>query len=395
MLRKIDQEKCTGCGACYKFCGLDVFRLDTNRVEMPPCQNGCPAGVDVRAYAYLLQQGKIRNAASVLMKTNPIPALTGRACRRFCEKKCGRSKVDEAVNINALEQFVGDWVLAHPSDATPVTRVGCIAVIGSGAAGLSAAFYLNQNGFPVTIFEAEKKPGGLFRTAYPKLDQGVLDAQIEFMKRLGIEFQCGARVGDGQDLNFEHLGEKGYKAFLLAVGSRKEKKKRETPPFSSVAAITSDCLITVSPTSCVTSTGNVFAAGDVIGGGRSIPHAIQSGREAAESIRRHMDGWDPLEARDERRPHLKKLPGMGIQVVPRLNRTALPVGRASQGLQYEEMLQEAHRCMTCGSKAEAAYKDDCMVCYTCEMSCPVGAITVHPFKENLPRTIPYPNEGVK
>ena len=96
MLRKIDQEKCTGCGACFKSCGLDVFRLNTNQVEMPPCQNGCPAGVDVRAYVHLLQQGRTREAASVLMETNPIPALTGRACHRFCEKKCARSKVDEA-----------------------------------------------------------------------------------------------------------------------------------------------------------------------------------------------------------------------------------------------------------------------------------------------------------
>ena len=248
----------------------------------------------------------------------------------------------------------------------------------------------------MTVFEKAEKPGGLFRTAYPELDGAVLDGQIEYMKRLGIEFQCGARVGDGQELNFEALGTKGYKAFVLAVGSHKEKGKRETPPFSSVAAVTSDCLITVSPTSYVTSTRNVFAAGDVIGGGRSIPHAIHSGREAAESIHRHMDGWDPLEGRDEPRPLLEKLPGEGIKAAPRLKRNAtFGRNRLQRGFQYEEMLVEAQRCMTCGSKAMAAYKDDCMVCYTCEMACPVGAITVHPFKENLPRTIPYPNEGVK
>jgi pyruvate/2-oxoglutarate dehydrogenase complex dihydrolipoamide dehydrogenase (E3) component len=395
MLRKIDQEKCTGCGACFKACGLDVFRLDTNQLEMPPCQNACPAGVDVRAYVHLLQQGRTREAASVLMETNPIPALTGRACHRFCEKKCARSNVDEPVNVNALEQFVGDWVLANPPETTPVTRTGRAAVIGSGAAGLSAAYFLNKRGFPVTVFEKAGKPGGLFRTAYPELDQGVLDAQIEYMKRLGIEFQCGARVGDGQDQDFAALGKKGYKAFLLAVGSHKEKSKRETPPFSSVAAITSDCHITVSPASYATSTRNVFAAGDAIGGGRSIPHAIHSGREAAESILRHIDGWDPLEGRNEPRPLLGKLPGEGINAAPRLNRAALSVKQGSRGFQYEEMLVEAQRCMTCGSKAVAGYKDDCMVCYFCEMACPVGAIIVHPFKEDLPRTIPYPNEGVK
>ncbi|MBN2437797.1 MAG: FAD-dependent oxidoreductase [Deltaproteobacteria bacterium] len=395
MLRKIDQEKCIGCGACFKTCGLDVFRLNTNQAEMPPCQNACPAGVDIRAYVHLLQQGKIREAASVLMETNPIPALTGRTCHRFCEKKCARSKVDEAVNVNGLEQFVGDWALAHPPEATPVTRTGRVAVIGSGAAGLTGAYYLNRYGFSVTVFEKAEKPGGLFRGGYPELDQGVLDAQIEYMKRLGIQFQCGARVGDGQDLHFSALGEKGYKAFLLAVGSHKEKGKRETPPFSSVASITSDCLITVSPTSYVTSSRNVFAAGDVIGGGRSIPHAVAGGREAAESILRYMDGWDLLEGRNQPRPLLERLPGEGIQAVPRLSRTSLAGKQGSRGFQYEEMLVEAQRCMTCGSKAVARYKDDCMVCYFCEMACPVGAIVVHPFKEELPRTIPYPNEGVK
>jgi NADPH-dependent glutamate synthase beta subunit-like oxidoreductase len=167
MLRNIDQEKCIGCGACFKTCGLDVFRLNTNQAEMPPCQNACPAGVDIRAYVHLLQQGRIREAASVLMETNPIPALTGRTCHRFCEKKCARSKVDEAVNVNGLEQFVGDWVLTHRPKATPVTRTGRVAVIGSGAAGLSGAYFLNRYGFSVTVFEQAEKPGGLFRTGYP------------------------------------------------------------------------------------------------------------------------------------------------------------------------------------------------------------------------------------
>jgi NAD-dependent dihydropyrimidine dehydrogenase PreA subunit len=70
-------------------------------------------------------------------------------------------------------------------------------------------------------------------------------------------------------------------------------------------------------------------------------------------------------------------------------------GKGDQGFAFEEMMVESQRCMTCGSKAFAAYKDDCMNCYTCEMACPEGAVVVHPFKENLPRTIPYVTEGVK
>jgi NADPH-dependent glutamate synthase beta subunit-like oxidoreductase len=352
--------------------------------------------VDIRGYVYLLQQGKIRDAANVLMAANPLPALTGRTCHRFCESKCARSKVDDAVNINALEQYVGDWILGRSPESSFIRHTGKIGVIGSGAAGMSCAYYLNRNGYAVTVFEAEEKPGGLFRTAHPELSPGVLDAQIDYLGKLGVVFECGVAVGDGRDLTLQQLREKGYKAFLLAVGAAGDKTKRAVPPFSSVASISEDRLISVSPGAYVTSSKDVFAAGNVTGGGNSVAHAVAGGREAAESIDRHINGWHLLEGRGAARALLENPPGPGIKSVPRLNRSAL-TGRekGEQGFVFEEMLEESQRCMTCGSKAFAAYKDDCMTCYTCELACPVGAVVVHPFKENLPRTIPYEREGVR
>ncbi len=394
MLQEIDREKCTGCGSCFKSCGLDVFRLDTDQAAVPPCQQACPAGVDIRGYVYLLQQGKIREAAEVLMAANPLPALTGRVCYRFCENKCARTKVDEPVNINALEQFVGDWVLEEPAKPSLIRHTGKIGIIGSGAAGMSCAYFLNRKGYAVTIFDSKEKPGGLFQTEYPELPPKVLEVQINYLKKLGIRFECGVPVGDGFDVTLEDLRKKGYKAFLLAVGAEKDKTKRSIPPFSSVATITPDSLIAVSPVSFVTATRDVFAAGRATGGGNSVAHAIAGGRKAAESIDRHINGWHLLEGRSDLRPGVNKLPGQGINQIQRLNRSASS-GGGKQGFAFEQMLVESHRCMTCGSKAFAAYKDDCMTCYTCEMACPEGAVVVHPFKENLPRTIPYETEGVR
>ena len=115
MINTIDVAKCTGCGTCYKTCGLDVFRIDTNQNTLSPCMAACPAGTDIRAYNALMQQGKFFEAAQKLKEKNPFPAITGRVCPHGCEKECRRARVDSAVNINAVEQFLGDHDLDRKS----------------------------------------------------------------------------------------------------------------------------------------------------------------------------------------------------------------------------------------------------------------------------------------
>ena len=99
MINTIDVAKCTGCGTCYKTCGLDVFRIDTHQNTLSPCMAACPAGTDIRAYNALMQQGKFFEAAQKLKEKNPFPAITGRVCPHGCEKECRRARVDSAVNI--------------------------------------------------------------------------------------------------------------------------------------------------------------------------------------------------------------------------------------------------------------------------------------------------------
>lgn len=155
MLRSIDQEKCIGCGSCFKTCGFDVFRLETKRPESAPCQAACPAGIDIRSYAHLLQQGKTAEAAEELLSRNPLPGLTCRVCPRFCESKCTRKGMDASVNVNALEQYLAEWLARRDVEPVPVTRAGRVAIVGSGAAGMAAAFFMRRKGYAVTVYEKE------------------------------------------------------------------------------------------------------------------------------------------------------------------------------------------------------------------------------------------------
>ena len=221
MINTINQELCTGCGTCLKTCGLDVFRLDTNQNTISPCSRECPAGTDMRAYNALMQLGMREEAAQKLKERNPFPAITGRVCPHPCEKKCSRAEVDGAVNINAVEQYLGDLDLDTLPERPAVRHLAKVAVAGSGPAGLSCAWFLAQMGYPVTVFEAASEPGGMLRWGIPayRLPTAVIDAQIRQLRSLGVRFVCNTRIGDGCDISLEELGRRGFKAVFLAPGA--------------------------------------------------------------------------------------------------------------------------------------------------------------------------------
>lgn len=221
VINGIDVSKCTGCGTCYKTCALDVFRLDTDQNNLSPCMAACPAGTDIRGYNFLMQQGDIAGAARKLREKNPFPAITGRVCPHACESECQRSKVDEAVNINAVEQFLGDYELWDEPERPTVRHLAKVAVAGSGPAGLACAWFLARAGYPVTVFEARPEPGGMLRYGIPayRLPGAVVEAQIAQLKALGVTFTCNARVGEGGDVSFEDLKTRGFRAVCVAPGA--------------------------------------------------------------------------------------------------------------------------------------------------------------------------------
>lgn len=390
MLRSIDREKCIGCGSCFKTCSFDVYRLNTRQEKTSPCAAVCPAGVDVRAYMHLLQQGRHADAACKLLEHNPIPLFTSRVCPHFCEKNCTRKKIDAPVNIPAMEDYLGRWILEHDPALPDISRAGTIAVIGSGAAGLSAAYFMRRRGYAVVVYEKSEIAGGQFRDSIPA---DLLAAQIEWFKRCGIEFRTNTPVGDAETVTVRGLRREHTKAVIIAAG------RDAAAQFASVTDVV-DGRIDADPVTLTTRTNGVFAAGPVRGASHDPAHEISDAREAVYSANCFVDGWDMLESRPCRKREIAVMPAEKMfrysQELPVGNLPATPRNESSPGkvFNYETMTREANRCVTCGAKAEAAYKNDCMTCYFCEIACPVGAILIDPFKERLPRTIEFEHEGV-
>ncbi|MGE5682307.1 MAG: FAD-dependent oxidoreductase, partial [Bacillota bacterium] len=190
-----------------------------------PCRNNCPAGVDAQAYIALISMGKYKDALRLVKEKNPLPLSIGRVCVRDCEAACRRKYVDEPVSVNALKRFIAD--LDNINKWTPEVKKDKgkkAAVIGSGPAGLSCAYYLRIEGYQVTIFEKYPKPGGMLRYGIPeyRLPKEILDSEINWILDLGIELKTNVELG--RDFSIKSLMEGNYDAVFIGVGAHKATK---------------------------------------------------------------------------------------------------------------------------------------------------------------------------
>jgi NADPH-dependent glutamate synthase beta subunit-like oxidoreductase/CO/xanthine dehydrogenase FAD-binding subunit len=192
------------------------------RVCRTPCSVECPDNIDIPDYIDKLRGGDITGAAQILLVTNPLPAITGRICPHFCETQCNRVGYDEAVSIKGIERYVGDYILEHPELIYKPKKTGGkkLAIIGSGPAGLSAAYYLNQLGYTVTVMEKLAEAGGLLRYGIPpyRLPRNVVTKQIKMLRAAGIQFHTGVK-----DINVGELS-KSYAGVFIACGAWKERR---------------------------------------------------------------------------------------------------------------------------------------------------------------------------
>ncbi len=262
---KVTTENCVACGKCVEYCPAgavklgqklctkkgytvypkhelpddvrwgeekwDVHYRDNNQINCydtgtAPCKAACPAHIAVQGYLKLAAQGKYQEALALIKKDNPFPAVCGRVCNKRCEAACTRGTREDAVSIDAVKRFIAEQDLqAETRYIPPVhpTKIHGtfdekIAIIGGGPAGLSCAFYLAEKGYHPTVFEKEKRPGGMMMNAIPgfRLEKELVDAEIDVLREMGVEFRCGVEIG--KDISIGQLRKDGYLAFYAAPG---------------------------------------------------------------------------------------------------------------------------------------------------------------------------------
>ncbi len=241
--RYVKEGVCTGCGECTTVCPVQlpsewdeklekrtaIYRSFPQAVpityvidkkDRAPCVLSCPAGTNVQGYIQLIGQGKYPQAVRLMMERLPFPGSLGRICPHPCETDCRRKEVDSSLAIRDLKRFAADQVNFQELPLPEISnRDEKIAIVGSGPAGLSVAYYMRLKGYQVTIFEALTKLGGMLRVGIPdyRLPPSLLDSEIDYIISLGIQIKTGKQLG--ADFTLDDLKKDGFKAIFLGIGA--------------------------------------------------------------------------------------------------------------------------------------------------------------------------------
>lgn len=296
-----------------------------------PCSAYCPTGMDVRGFIDLAAEEKFNEGYDLMLSKNPFPSLCGRVCERFCENHCNRKEYDGALNISAIERFLGDRGMDTPVTAVEVKHPEKIAITGTGPAALTAALRLRESGYDVTVFESKKEVGGLMREKYSghDLPTDVLHKEIKRIADAGVEIKTNQVIPE------EEL-KKSYEVIVT----------------------TNDDLTEAFP---------VFRLIE-LSGTVSVAHAIGHGNDLSKRINAHLRSQKyeaPVMSDDIVKPEDLRF-HYYVSAKPHANeyRTiseSSGIVKINEGLPKDKVVDEANRCMHCGK---------CYLCGNCFNYCP-------------------------
>jgi len=247
--RYVDLEKCNDCGDCLKVCPVltpkhhDLEMSKRTAIYKPfpqavpgavaieklghaACKISCPAHVSCQGFVTLTKVGKYEEALQLVREAIPFPGSLGRVCPALCEDECERGTYDESVSIRNIHRWLHDRELKS-GEIAPVDNIidkkQKVAVVGAGPAGIACAFYLAQEGYPVTVFEEKKEAGGLLRWGIPehRLPHDILKSEIDYVQQYGVEIITGKRVE-----SIDELRKQGFDAIFLGTGAYVSSKLR-------------------------------------------------------------------------------------------------------------------------------------------------------------------------
>ncbi len=191
------------------------------RDASPPCSSACPGSVDIPSYLSQIREGDLPEAAKTLLNANPLPSVTGRVCPHFCEQECNRGDFDESVSIRDIERFMGDYILDNADEIIQAPKADTgksVAIIGSGPAGLSAAYYLRMSGHRVTVFDRTEEAGGMLAYVIPayRLPKDIVRRVVKAIENTGVEFKL--KVDVGRDVTLDDL-KRDFDGVFIANGA--------------------------------------------------------------------------------------------------------------------------------------------------------------------------------
>ncbi|WP_445946606.1 FAD-dependent oxidoreductase [Shewanella sp.] len=336
---KVDAEKCVACGECVEVCPTNALKLGqklctttpakTTKRELPhnthwgedkwnvdyrtnkqvvvdtgssPCKAECPAHIGIQGYIKLAAQGNYAQALELIKQENPFPAVCGRICPKKCESDCTRGDIDHPVAIDDIKKFIAQQDLDAQTRFVPSIKHQYdkkIAIIGSGPAGLSCAYFLAIEGYQVTVFEKQPILGGMLTLGIPsyRLEKDVINAEIDVLRALGVSFKTGVEIG--KDISLSELKNQDYRAFYLAIGAQSGRKLGLEGEDAQGVITGVDFLRQVNLNNAPSLTGKVI----VIGGGNvAIDVARTAGRISAGKVEMFT-----LESRENMPAHLEEV----------------------------------------------------------------------------------------